>query len=340
MATKKVLVAYATKGMNGSAYHRLHVPAMMLRHHGVEVTHVEDFLDMPERRLKEFCAVIVNGQLTGKAANPAQANPLFFFHEAARRVRESGIHVILDIDDMWNVGVSHPHYAMRTALHQRSAVVLSMMLSSAIWCSTEALLSAVQKLVTGETIFLVPNGISVHDKQWAKVGRTVSTDIRFGVVCNETHVPDLPRLREALRKMRKMPGWRIVAMGVSDDQRKVVAKELGTDRIEYRPWLPPSKYVQHFEHIDVLLCPLSHNEFNRYRSDLKLAECASAGIPVLCEPWGPYSGSRFVVKDWLRELPTFVLAPEKFAKMVPNPARFGTDESDRMRLKTLKMLEK
>jgi len=52
---------------------------------------------------------------------------------------------------------------------------------------------------------------------------------------------------------------------------------------------PINEYARNYENLDVLLAPLKENDFNRYKSALKVAECAYSGTMIMCTNFGPYT---------------------------------------------------
>lgn len=332
----KLLVAYP-HDMNGSAYHRVCVPARALGAQGVHVTRVNDLMDVPAHRMAQFDAVLVNRVLTTQAVHPAFGDPLTFTNEVEQRIRESGIRVILDLDDTWHLPVSHPQYDYWKKTQHVDAIIAAMNVAHAVWCSTEPLLEQVRQL--HGNAHLVMNGINPdHDPQWKHLEKAHSDRMRLGVTITHEHLPDIGRLREALHKLRKRDNWEVVVLDRTNDMRHKISKTLGTSRITMRPWLPVEQYAEHYRHIDLLLCPLAHTPFNTFKSDIKLAECAASRTAVLCEPYGPYRGTRHAVREWYTDLPAIVNDPLALKALVPNAARYGTAESDRVRLETLKRI--
>lgn len=47
-------------------------------------------------------------------------------------------------------------------------------------------------------------------------------------------------------------------------------------------------YYEHYSELDVLLVPLADNDFNRYKSQLKVIESAFANVAVVASDFGPY----------------------------------------------------
>lgn len=341
----KVLLAYPQVDMGGARYHRLHIPAMAMRAAGVDVTVVNDLLEMPEHRLTEFDVVIMNRTLTDKTELWAMdgkvsfvGKPLDRINEAITRIKSSGIRLVLDVDDTWNFPPSHPAYQHHTITHQREASELSIEAADLVWCSTVPLMNEVRTL--NLNVLHVPNGISPLDPQWKNVpAKKPFPYLRIGVGAMYTSEMNLPRLREALRAMRKMHNWVLLPMGVNASRKPEVINKLGCERIIDMPVADVLDYAKYYQDIDLMLCPLSQTKFNSYRSDIKLAECAHSGTAVLCEDYGPYHGSGFCARQWHIDLPNLVREwsnnPEVLKKHIPNPTRYTTADADDKRLESL-----
>ena len=56
-----------------------------------------------------------------------------------------------------------------------------------------------------------------------------------------------------------------------------------------RGWtLDINNYARHYQNVDVLLAPLKENDFNRRKSDLKVAECVYTNTAIIASDYGPY----------------------------------------------------
>lgn len=50
-----------------------------------------------------------------------------------------------------------------------------------------------------------------------------------------------------------------------------------------------SKYATHYENVDVILCPLKENEFNKVKSELKFVEAGFTNTAVIAQNFGAYT---------------------------------------------------
>jgi hypothetical protein len=63
-------------------------------------------------------------------------------------------------------------------------------------------------------------------------------------------------------------------------------------RYRHIGWKKPIGYESVYQDVDVLLCPLAANNFNKYRSRLKLEEASAFKFKVVASDYGPYSGQK------------------------------------------------
>lgn len=52
---------------------------------------------------------------------------------------------------------------------------------------------------------------------------------------------------------------------------------------------PIQEYAKNYANLDVLLAPLKENDFNKYKSPLKVAECAYTNTALIASKFGPYT---------------------------------------------------
>lgn len=100
-----------------------------------------------------------------------------------------------------------------------------------------------------------------------------------------------------------------------------ILKKLPKERVIIEPWTEDfKKHANNYGLLDILIAPLLDTEFNRCKSDLKLLEAASMGVPVLASDVYPFSYSRVFAKlvktkgnvyhSWLTKLKELVEEPD------------------------------
>jgi glycosyltransferase involved in cell wall biosynthesis len=168
----------------------------------------------------------------------------------------------------------------------------------------------------------------VPDEFCAARGRP-HTGVVIGWIAGREHhveierVPILPVLQHLLDED---PRVRVITIGLRLGLR--------SDRYEHirvAPFFELSEYAARF---DVGIAPLTDIPFNRARSNIKLKEYASAGVPWLASPIGPYAtlgekqGGRLVPDDgWLEALRRLVDKDRDRRKLAKRAAKWASTET-------------
>jgi glycosyltransferase involved in cell wall biosynthesis len=138
----------------------------------------------------------------------------------------------------------------------------------------------------------------------------------IGMVAGKEHEPDVKGLRIAkvLQEIQRAHEHvHVVAIGVDLELR---------ERYRYIPKVPFNELMRWVREFDIGLAPLVDSPFSRARSNVKLKEYASAGVPWLASPVGPYvgmgeaEGGHLVAPGaWEAAIATLVRSPERRAAL-------------------------
>lgn len=108
--------------------------------------------------------------------------------------------------------------------------------------------------------------------------------LTIGVHGGQSHYADWALLPEVFRELhRRYPEVKFVIAGYHPDYLLDLAPELG-DRLVLLDWVPVEYYPVLVAQIDIGLCPLIDDEFNRSKSPIKWQESAMVGAPCVCSP--------------------------------------------------------
>ncbi|GIX30003.1 MAG: hypothetical protein KatS3mg124_0475 [Porticoccaceae bacterium] len=126
-------------------------------------------------------------------------------------------------------------------------------------------------------VAVLPNGVlALPDRPPRADGRV---RIFFGALNRQDDWRSmLPALQGALKRLRDQ-----VEVVVVHDCAFHDALADGVART-FHPTLPPAEYLRVLASCDLALLPLADTPFNRLKSDLKLVECAAAGVVPICSP--------------------------------------------------------
>ncbi|MDO8184208.1 hypothetical protein Q5424_00235 [Conexibacter sp. JD483] len=294
--------------------------ALGRRGHEIRIAHTDQDADVGafHPRLLSGCDVIHGYRLL----DAAQVR-------AVRRQLAGGTAFVWDTDDdLANLPVESPDYRVNGGRNARrifAATVEIARLADVVTTSTEALAEryraeGVERIeVLGN--YLPPASFGTR--------RADHDGVVVGWLAGLEHGSELPRIpiADALRRMlEERPDVRVESIGL--DLR------LGHERYTRYPKVEFVDLQRHMARWDVGIAPLSGIPFNRTRSDVKLKEYASVGLPWLASPVGPYvglgedEGGRLVGDDgWYEALNALVASSRDRRKLGKRAAKWAKGQS-------------
>ncbi|MCU6679352.1 glycosyltransferase [Leclercia tamurae] len=141
-------------------------------------------------------------------------------------------------------------------------------------------------------------------RQWGHLfsARGTGNKIRVGWAGGGTHAGDLEILRPIIKALEDKVEW--VFMGMKPDNVKC----------EFHPGVPFEMYPEKLSslNLDLALVPLEINQFNECKSNLRLLEIGTCGVPIIATNIEPYRcglpvtlvDNRF--KDWMNAIMTYI----------------------------------
>jgi len=197
-----------------------------------------------------------------------------------------------------------------------------------------------EQLYQVDESFVLPNVVDVElwDAMSARapVLRFTDGDVAIGWAGSPTHSADLamvePAIAHLLRKYSDLCFVRLGAWGMATAHELATLPRERVFELGFEPHaheLP--KYLQT---LDIGICPLVENDFNRAKSWCKWLEYAAAEIPAVCSCVGPYrsldQAGAFVVENtvdaWTRALEHLVRS-EKLRRKTADRARSFVETS-------------
>lgn len=119
---------------------------------------------------------------------------------------------------------------------------------------------------------VLPNALDLNLWAYGPKRETEGHELTVGLVGGSTHMEDWRQVEPLLRKLSgKM---RIVVGGYFPGYLR------GLD-VEFIPWKPYEEYPDTIREIDILLCPVNDDEFNKFKSGIKAVEGMSQGCTVI-----------------------------------------------------------
>lgn len=115
-------------------------------------------------------------------------------------------------------------------------------------------------------------------------------EVRIGWQGGASHYEDLYIVRDAIKLvLEKNPSFKFIYFG--DMRFEGMFKEINPNQIEFHSWINHSAYPYKLAtlNLDIGLCPLEDNQFNRNKSSIKWMEYSALGIATIATNIPPYS---------------------------------------------------
>lgn len=254
-----------------------------------------------------------------------------------KRLQKKGTKIVVDVDDSWELPANHPFYDIWNKTNNTQRVIDNITVADVVICTTLKLQEKVRQY--NKNTVVIPNALPFeHDVYTpAPISHTKTT---FIYVAGSTHLPDVKLLEGKFKRINSdllvknnaefiLAGYRetkipkyasaqdmqqrngnftMTKMHDVWDKMATVFAQTGTHRI--LPTTDLDSYINYYDQADVALIPLVKNEWNSYKSELKLIEAGCKGIPVICSAVEPYStlmGNRGIMwvekpDDWLTHI--------------------------------------
>jgi glycosyltransferase involved in cell wall biosynthesis len=204
-----------------------------------------------------------------------------------------GIKNIYELDDdVFNIPEKfqkpYIHYAKPEV---RESITALMRACDAVTVSTNVLAQSVQPYVSDKPIFVVENSLDVErwEEDYAKKQNTKKDTITIGWMASGSHTIDAPLVIPALLRALKEDdrvrvkligwvGWDII--GEKFDRYR--------HRIDTSDWVNYVQLPKVMREIDIGICPLIDNLFNRSKSNLKWLQYSALGAATVASDLDPY----------------------------------------------------
>ena len=139
-----------------------------------------------------------------------------------------------------------------------------------ITCTTDILATSFRKL--NKNVKVLPN---VMDFSLYRKYNMVKSDdcVRIGYQCGASHYEDLYMIKDVIKEvLEKNSNAKFVYFG--DLRFRNLFQSIPTSRIEFKDWVQNISYpyVLSLMNLDIGLCPLVDNEFNRNKSCIKFLD--------------------------------------------------------------------
>ena len=238
-----------------------------------------------------------------------------------------GFKLVVDIDDYWFLYDQHHLINIWLADKTSSKMIRSIEIADYIFCTNEKLRSRIH--IINENVSIIKNAFPFGEQQFTKAEPYVGGLIKFLYAGSITHLHDIRILEPAFNACRNNPKIFARSMlsvaGYSPtrtwERILNVVKQYGNHG--YILNRPLREYMDSYNTGHVCIAPLMNNEFNTYKSTLKLVEAGCKGRPIICSDMLPYKEDEDCPgvilcknsKDWYQAFEMFVDQPEKINEL-------------------------
>jgi hypothetical protein len=212
--------------------------------------------------------------------------------------KKNDFKIVVDIDDYW---VLHPKHFMYSAWVKHKTgeqIIECFKVADAVTCTTEILAERVRPY--NKNVHVIPNAVPFGHVQFTGK-KSISDKTRIIYAGGNSHFWDIQELKVPFQKLNasNLNNYEISLAGYNDHNepskrdwdRIEHSFNLGGELKNYRRinTLPLDNYMDVYNDSDVSLAPLENNNFNRYKSNLKIIEAGCKWNPIICSRIDPYT---------------------------------------------------
>lgn len=251
--------------------------------------------------------------------------PLFL-----ERIKNNGTKIIVDIDDDWELPVSHPLYQIWKSSGRTERTLANIKLADVVTCSTLKIQEKVRKY--NKNTVVIANALPFGHDVYQPLPSEPREKMAFLYAGGSSHYNDLKLLQGKFQRIGGdswikeraeflMAGYlpqqvdvnvqgNVLKKQIFGEWDKMAAIFTATNSYRILPSDDLDTYINYFDMADVSLIPLTEHSWNGYKSNLKILESSAKHVPVICsktEPYYPemkdYPGIMWVEKnDWLSHI--------------------------------------
>lgn len=219
--------------------------------------------------------------------------------ETLKYLQKNNIPYVLDLDDYWRLGSTHPLREYYKQYRFPEQIIKSITHAAQVWATNEYLADRVRRL--NPNVMVVPNAIDFTQPQFESVTRRNSDKVYIGWAGSTTHYHDIEMLRPSMKLLhsdKDMKGKYAMLLGgfhpgdpgmIHFENVFTAGGKAGTREYQRIPQTDVYNYGRAYEFMHISLCPLIDNEFNRCKSHLKALESGAKGCAVIASNVHPYN---------------------------------------------------
>jgi len=219
--------------------------------------------------------------------------------EFIQEQKAKGVKIVLDLDDYWEISTAHPVYQMWYKDKMNERVIENILEADLVLVTTEILRKRV--LEYNKNCIVTPNAVPFGTPFWTKDNNIerVDSKMNFLYAGGSTHYNDILLLKNTFTKLggekyiTDNAKFTLAGFNPLPDKHcewdKMASIFSRTKSYQILDTRPLQQHMTFYDEADVALIPLVNNEFNRYKSELKILEAATRELPCIVSDTLPYS---------------------------------------------------
>ena len=247
------ILALINEPLSGSKYHRIYNPLSFLK---------ADFsTKLTEQLCKDYDVIWLNRYID------VQPWAIALWKE------KYGFKLVFDMDDSWEVPNTNPSYLSQKEIEPYSKDLC--LLADWVTVTTTELEREVRQF--NDNASVIPNRIPYGEGQFQIKEETkeefLNRKIRVGISGSISHLHDWKDIKPWLHKLTTNPLFKenceLVISGIG-----IHNKMFESYQAKLIPYRPVTDYMQVYNELDIILCPLRDDSFNQRKSSIKTLESA------------------------------------------------------------------
>lgn len=331
---------------SGCFFTRIHVPFMELRERGYEMSYAI-LGQMDEKEVLENNDIVVLMRIYNK-------DPFKFLYKA----KAKGKKVVYELDDdIWAIPPVNPTQNVFKQNIVRKMIEGLMEEADLVTTTTEHLKKVFQKF--NKNVWVCENAINFkmfQEREWKR------DKLRIGWSGSITHYDDLLLVLPVIKDLQEKYDFEFYLQGICSSPLLSQIYEYGF--LKKQGWMPELnefftkglrvyeilKTMKHFQHVpfyppelypkilreldlDIGLCPLVDNQFNRSKSCIKFYEYCSVGTVTIASDVLPYNQEvNYLAKnnyrDWYKKLEKLIEDEELRNQLLNEQRKFVSQNRD------------
>lgn len=255
------IISIVRQKLSGIHLYRGVVPHSYMsgRHNVKEMRFTDTLIKMSDEELSKFDMVHVS------------------YHDwdvlETKRLNDLGVKLVIDVDDYWRLSRFHEFYDQYEEQGTTEKIIETIKCADAITTTTDLLAEKIKPF--NKTVGVFGNAL-MNDEYYQPTKNEIPVAAWLGAA---QHTADMMMIQH-LRKGFKIPVF------IPEQYKQVF-----NDKFDYYTPVPVPEYLSLYNKFDIILAPLRKDEFNKYKSPLKVMEAGFFSKPLIVsdvDPFSPY----------------------------------------------------